>query len=77
MKQDQQLLAKVAQAVSKTCPEEIDCEDCFAEMDRLAERMLAGSATAADLEYVQDHLAHCKCCLEEYEALIAALRATT
>ncbi len=74
MKLDNRTLQKIAEAISRTRPEEIDCGECFAQMDRLAEMVFAGSSAEAALPQIADHLARCPDCTEEFEALLKALR---
>ncbi len=56
--------------------EEIGCEECFAEVDRFIAMELSGLDTAEAMPLVQEHLHLCGECREEFEALLAALRAT-
>ncbi|MDY6874803.1 MAG: hypothetical protein SWK90_01170 [Chloroflexota bacterium] len=46
-------------------------------MDRFVEIMLVGKNVAAAMPLVQDHLQRCRDCREEFEALLAMLRALT
>ena len=65
---------KVAQAIARTQPDEIGCEECFEELDRYAELARAGEPAEELMPRVKDHLERCTDCREEYEALRAALR---
>ena len=58
-----------------TTDEEPSCGECDLEVDRFAEMSLAGLDAAQALPIVEEHLAGCPCCREEYEALMDALRA--
>jgi len=58
-----------------TRPDEIGCDECFQQVDRFVELMLDGKNAAEALPLVQDHLERCRDCREEYEALLAALKA--
>ncbi|MGB3542567.1 hypothetical protein [Rubrivirga sp.] len=58
-----------------TSDEETSCGECDLEVDRFAEMTLAGLDAAEALPIVEEHLAGCPCCREEYEALLDALRA--
>jgi predicted anti-sigma-YlaC factor YlaD len=58
-----------------TRPDEIVCEECFEQLDRFVEMRLAGKDPSEALPLVQDHLARCADCREEFEALMTALRA--
>jgi hypothetical protein len=55
---------------------EIGCEECFEEVDRFIAMELSGLDTAEAMPLVREHLHMCGECLEEFEALLAALRAT-
>lgn len=67
-------LKKMVQAALITRPVEIGCYECLDQIDRFAERVLAGREIPEALRLVQEHLATCGECREEYEALLAALR---
>jgi hypothetical protein len=69
------LLKKMVHSVVSTQPDEIGCDDCFAQLDRFAELVLAGKNAAEAMPLVQDHLDRCGDCREEFEALLRALRA--
>ncbi len=54
---------------------ELDCEGCDAEMPRLAELVQAGGDPSLLLPAVHEHLRLCRDCREEFEALLAIVRA--
>lgn len=68
-------MARMVQMVAMTRPDEIDCDQCFEQLDRFAELHLAGKDPAEAMPLVQDHLDRCGDCREEFEALLAALAA--
>lgn len=72
---DPDMLKEMARGIMSTRPDEIGCDECFAEMDQFVELTLAGRNAAEAMPLVQDHLSRCGNCREEYEALLAALRA--
>lgn len=72
---DPKSLRKMVSMVAATQPVEIGCDDCFAQLDRFVEMVLAGKNAAEALPLVQAHLDRCADCREEFEALLAALRA--
>ena len=74
-KLEAQKLKWLVRAVMTTRPDEIGCEECFQELDRFVEMELAGKDAAEAMPLVQDHLDRCRGCKEEFEALMAALRA--
>lgn len=63
----------VAKALSAR-PDEPTCADCDARLDRFAEMTLSGRDAADALPLVEEHLAACPGCREEFEALMAVLR---
>jgi len=67
----------IVQMVAATRADEIGCDECFEQLDRFAETVLAGKNAAEAMPLVQDHLNRCGDCREEFEALLAALRLTT
>jgi hypothetical protein len=70
------MLKKMVRSVVSTRPDEIGCDDCFAQLDQFAELVLAGKNAAEAMPLVQDHLDRCMDCREEFEALLRALKAT-
>jgi predicted anti-sigma-YlaC factor YlaD len=62
--------------IAETQEAEIGCDECFDEVDRFIEMELSGLDAAQAMPLVQEHLEICGECREEFEALLAALRAT-
>jgi hypothetical protein len=56
--------------------EEIGCDECFEALDRFVTIQLSGLDTAEAMPLVHEHLHMCGECRDEFEALLAALRAT-
>jgi hypothetical protein len=54
---------------------EIGCDECFEQLDRFVEMKLSGLDAAQAMPLVQEHLEICGECREEFEALLASLRA--
>jgi hypothetical protein len=54
-------------------PDELDCHQCFEQLDRFVEIKLVGKDPAEAMPLVQDHLERCRVCREEFEALLAVL----
>jgi hypothetical protein len=69
------VLKRIVRQVINTRPDEIGCDECFGQLDRFAEMTLAGKKAAEAMPLVQDHLDRCDDCREEFEALLAVLRA--
>ena len=72
---DLDTLRRMAREIITTRPDEIGCDECFEQLDRFVEMKLAGKNAAEAMPLVQDHLERCDDCREEFEALLAALRA--
>jgi hypothetical protein len=68
-------LKRIVREIITASPDEIGCDECFEQLDRFVELELAGKNAAEALPTVQDHLDRCDNCREEFEALLAALRA--
>ncbi len=69
------MLKGMVRGILSTRPDEIACEECFAQIDLFVEKVLAGADAAAAMPLVQDHLNRCRDCHDEFEALLEALRA--
>jgi hypothetical protein len=52
---------------------ELDCDECFAQLDRYVELELAGAPADALVSGLRDHLVGCPACAEEHESLRALL----
>ena len=60
--------------VARTGEEEMSCDECFAELDRLVERVAGGGDINALGPLVADHLRRCGDCYEEYAVLLHIAR---
>jgi hypothetical protein len=72
---DPDTVKQMVRGIVSTRSEEIGCEECFQQVDRFADRVLAGQDAADAMPLVQDHLDRCHDCREEFEALLEALKA--
>jgi hypothetical protein len=63
--------------VDATTDVEIACEEVYRLLDEYADMMLRGEDPGRLLPQVKHHLELCMDCREEFEMLLAALRATT
>jgi hypothetical protein len=72
---DLDTLKRMVHGIITTHPDEIGCDECLEQLDRFVEMELAGKNAAEAMPLVQDHLERCDDCREEFEALLAALRA--
>jgi hypothetical protein len=75
MELDLDKLKRMVRDIITARPDEIGCDECFEQLDRFVELELAGKNAAEAMPLVQDHLNRCGNCREEFEALLAALRA--
>ena len=67
------VLKRLIQSIADAHEDELNCDTCFEQIDTFAELTLAGKPAKEALPLVQEHLAHCNDCQEEFEALLAAL----
>ena len=75
MKLDAKQLTDLIQLTATARGEDLlGCNGCFELMDQLAQAELDGREVPQALELVQIHLEQCKCCRDEYDALLTALR---
>jgi|JI7StandDraft_1071085.scaffolds.fasta_scaffold679538_1 hypothetical protein len=75
MKLDAKQLTDLLQLTATARGEDLlGCNGCFELMDQLAQAELDGREVPQALELVQIHLEQCKCCRDEYDALLTALR---
>jgi len=72
---DSEMLKQMVLNILSTRPDEIGCDACLEQLDRFVDMTLAGKNAAQAMPLVQDHLERCTDCREEFEALLAALRA--
>ena len=71
------VLKKMVRGLASTEEQEIGCDECFEEIDRFVDLILAGKNAAQAMPLVQAHLDRCGNCREEYKALLAAVRAVS
>ena len=62
-------IAQLLQLIGQTEDHELNCEECLALVAEFAESQLSGKSVPAGLQAVEQHLAVCGECREEYEAL--------
>ena len=62
-------ITRLLELVSQTKGHELNCEECLAHVAAFAESQLSGRSLSTDLQMVEQHLAVCDECREEYEAL--------
>jgi hypothetical protein len=64
----------LARALGPNEPE-LSCEECFAELDRYAELLLARGEADRQVPGMRAHLAGCPACDEDLKSLLALLEA--
>lgn len=65
--------AGIMQMIFATRSEDITCDECFEHIDHYVELLQAGQDPTAILPQVKHHLEQCRCCEQEFHALIAIL----
>ncbi len=68
-------LRGIIRGILTTQERELTCDECFEQLDTFAELVLVGQPIPEALKLVEEHLERCHDCREEFEALMAALRA--
>ena len=69
-------IVKLVKVVAETREIEIGCDECFEQLDGLADAELSGVDASAAMPLVRDHLDKCADCRGKFEALLSALRST-
>ena len=69
-----QQITNLIELTFATKDDTLGCDGCLELMDQFAQAELDGDAIPEALEAVRTHLEQCKCCKDEYEALMIALR---
>ena len=73
---DRDFFKALIDEIADTREGEIDCDECFEQLDCFVEMKLSGLNAAQAMPLVQEHVEICGECREEFEALLAALRST-
>jgi hypothetical protein len=68
------VLKRMVRGISLTREHEIGCDDCYEQIDRFVDLVLAGKDAAQAMPLVQDHLDRCANCRAEFEALLEVVR---
>lgn len=74
MKITKDFIKKLINSAINSRPDEIGCDDCFDELHEFAEMKLEGKSPEEAMPLVKDHLERCGDCLEEFQALLEAMR---
>lgn len=73
---DKDIFKALIGEIADTREVEIGCDECFERLDRFVDMKLSGLDAAQAMPLVQEHLEICGECRDEFEAFMAALRAT-
>lgn len=74
MQLSHQQVTNLIELTVTTKDDSLGCDGCLELMDQFAQAELDGTTIPKALESVRIHLEQCKCCKDEYEALMIALR---
>ncbi len=72
---DVETLKQMVRGIMSSRADEIDCDECFDQIDLFSELSLAGKSADEALPLVRQHLETCPDCKEEFEVLLQALNA--
>jgi hypothetical protein len=70
-------LKKIVRMIAETRDEELNCDGCFAEMNRFIDLLIEGKRPEEAMPLMQHHLDMCGECHEDFEALFAAIQSIT
>lgn len=68
-----EVLERLMRLIGNTDQREIDCDECLLKVSELAEQKMRGGPLSDALRAVEQHLAICGECREEYDLLRKAL----
>lgn len=74
MKLNAKQIAELIDLTSAASDDELGCDGCYELLDQFAQAELDGSSIPKALQLVHEHILQCKCCKDEYEALLVGLR---
>lgn len=66
----------IVKQLGLTCESELNCTECLQNVSEFAERQLANQPIDEAISKVEQHLALCPDCQEEYLALVKILKST-
>ncbi len=75
MKLTRRQIADLIQLTVSASADTMGCDGCHELLDQFAQSELDGNRLSESYELVRAHLEQCKCCRDEYDALLTALRA--
>lgn len=75
MAESHEKMTELLKMLAATRPEEVTCDECFEQLAEFADHKLLGKSVPESLRLIEEHLALCGECHEEYKILLKALRA--
>jgi len=66
---------KLLKLVASSQEDQLDCDGCLERIAEFADANLANRTVPEAADIVATHLQSCKCCADEYHALLEGLRA--
>ena len=76
-KLDADTLKQMVRGVMSSRKDEIDCNECFEQLDHFSELTLAGKSVEEAMPLVKRHLDTCPDCREEFEVLLKAIKSVS
>ncbi len=67
-------IASLLNMISATESDEVDCDGCLEHLAEFAEAQLFNREVPDAVKTVERHLQQCRCCKDEYNALLDGLR---
>jgi hypothetical protein len=74
MKLTHQQVSNLIELAVTTKSDSLGCDGCLELIDQFAQIQLDGTEVLDAMDAVRVHLEQCKCCQDEYESLMIALR---
>jgi len=74
MKLNAQQIADLIDLTTETSTDDLGCDGCYELLDLFAQAELDETAIPESLQRVREHLVQCKCCRDEYDALLTGIR---
>lgn len=65
---------KILTMITESCAEELDCQSVFEHMDEYADFILKRGDAPEMVHLIEQHLAICSDCAEEFSLLLRALK---
>ena len=66
-------IKNLIELAATTLDDRLDCDGCLERISEFAEAHLIGRSASDAYKAVRLHLESCRCCRDEFEALLAAL----